>query len=117
MLVKTSSIIFVFFISVYLASGCSERDLHWHQEKVLYAEDKWFLVSSLLAPKSIGRYDVISKKSFASLEECEQYEQYINKDRDFFWYSQICKQKVDLEYIKYDDTTDKFDKKNVFKMR
>tara|TARA_B100000524_G_scaffold288767_1_gene163793 strand:- start:43 stop:444 length:402 start_codon:yes stop_codon:yes gene_type:complete len=117
MLVKAFSITFVFFLAMHLASGCSERDLHWYQEKVLHDEEKWFLVSTLLAPKSVGRYDVISEKSFSSFEECKQYEQYINKAEDFFWYSQICIEKTDLEYVTFDDTTDKFDKKNVFKMK
>ena len=107
----------IYFLLFSLASGCSERDLRWYQEKVLHAEEKWFLVSSMLAPKSVGHYDVISQKSFSSLEECEKHERYINKAEYFFWYSQTCIKKVDLKYVKYDDTTDKFDKKNVFKMK
>ena len=112
---KTKSLIY--FLLFFLASGCSEKDLGWYQEKVLHAEEKWFLVSSMLAPKSVGNYDVISQKSFSSLEECKKHERYINKAEYFFWYSQICVKKVDLEYVKYDDATEKFDKKNVFKMR
>ena len=114
---KVFRITFIFFLAVYLAFGCSQRDLHWHQEEVLNSKENWFLVSSMLAPKSVGHYDIISQKSFSSLKECEQHERYINKPEYFFWYSQICIKKVDLKYVEYDDATEKFDKKNVFKMR